>query len=185
MQQNFGHWGVSFTIKGADGRKLGEITEKVTAWTKTFTLTGADGRVIATARTKPFSWGVQIDVVDAQNRPIGGIKEKLFVYSWQPNYTQYEITGPNGQHVATSEKTQWTDTNIVMTRDGQRIVTLNRPWASSNGYESWNVTLADQSVIDPRVALMTAAFKSVADFEREEEAEERKRDEEEEERRAR
>lgn len=126
------------------------------------TYTTADGAVVATAsKSTRFLSGVHIDVYDCNGSLVGSLQERLFpglTYS-----TIYDILDAHGQIVATSGKFGWFDTTFVMKDpQGQTIATLNRP-SHLFGGDTWYVTVAKPGIIDPRILVVTAAFKTEAD----------------------
>jgi uncharacterized protein YxjI len=159
-------FGLSFILSGDEGSDEGSIDERVLAVGNTFSLKDHHGDVVATGKEHPFSWGTQVDVFDGSGKKIGTLKEEVWssLLSWQ---THYQILDANGAVVAESAKEDWLTTHIEMTgRDGKRLLTLDRPAFTLTG-DRWSVHFDDQTMVDPRIGLLAAAFKSAADRHRE------------------
>lgn len=154
----------TFDLK-AGSSTLGTITEKFFSLTRAFTYVDAKDDCVAKARARLLSWGTRIDVTDCSDRPVGAIKENVLKSLFKV-YTQYSILDAKGTEIATSEKVDWISTDLTIRRpDGRVIAALHRPWLNILS-ENWTVKIADHAVVDPRMIVMIAVYKTSADNER-------------------
>jgi uncharacterized protein YxjI len=153
-------WKTSLDVKG-DGHNLGNVSERVISLTRSFVLEDNTGAKTATGSVALVSWGTQIDVNDGSGNRIGTIKEEV-LSSLFKTWTTYRILDANGNQIAESHKTEWIDTDITLNApDGKVVAKLHRGWFTKFG-DSWTVDVTDPRV-DPRLAVMIAAFKTAAD----------------------
>lgn len=154
----------TFDLK-AGNSTLGTITEKFFSLTRAFTYVDAKDDCVAKARARLLSWGTRIDVTDCSDRPVGAIKENVLKSLFKV-YTQYSILDAKGTEIATSEKVDWISTDLTIRRpDGRVIAALHRPWLNILS-ENWTVKIADHAVVDPRMIVMIAVYKTSADNDR-------------------
>lgn len=154
----------TFDLK-AGNSTLGTITEKFFSLTRAFTYVDARNNCIAKARARLLSWGTRIDVTDCSDRPVGAIKETV-LKSLLKVYTQYSIFDAKGTEIATSEKVDWISTDLTIRRpDGRTIAALHRPWLNILS-DNWTVKIADHAVVDPRIIVMIAVYKTSTDNDR-------------------
>lgn len=145
-----------------DGRgQLGTATKKILAWGDSFEVFDADGTKVAEGRKRVFSWGNHIDVYDVRGQKIGAIRERVFqsLFKW---YTVYDVEDGAGNAIATSEKEQLLSTTLTLRQagNGRLVATMNRP--AFRWKETWNVKVADKTVVDARVLVLLAIYKSDA-----------------------
>jgi uncharacterized protein YxjI len=157
----FFKWGNTLDVT-KNGVNYGTVSKNPISLTTTFNYDDNTGARAATASVAFLSWGTQIDVSDAGGRRIGTIKEEV-LYSLFKTWTTYIILDANGNQVAISEKTDFFATTFNLTgNDGHAIATIHRPAFNWFG-DNWDVTIQDNSTVDPRLVLMIPAFKTSAD----------------------
>ena len=150
-------WTTAFDVSSG-----GSVTGDMWAWAPSFTYTDASGNIGATAKKTSYPWGVHIDVYDCNNVLVGSVQEKTFSY-FSGYQTLYAILDANGKEVATSGKFGWFDTNFAINDPaGHPVASLDRPRVFVGG-DTWNVQVSQPGIIDERVLIMTAAFKTEAD----------------------
>lgn len=150
-------WTTTLTVSGG-----GTVSGDMWSWTPSFTYTDGSGALIATAKKAAFSWGVHVDVFDCNGTLIGSVQEKVFSY-WSGYQTLYAILDANGHEIATSGKFGWFDTTFTINDPtGHAVATLNRPMTFVSG-DTWTVQVSQPGVVDDRILVMTAAFKTEAD----------------------
>jgi uncharacterized protein YxjI len=170
-----------------DGRKLGEVVETwgsylmsgvFDSWPKTFTLYGPGGEVLARADAKILALSATMDVDDPSGARIGTIKESLsrkiadallFGGKLHGVYTRYHVLDPFGDIVAESAKVQILSTEFSLYDGHGREAASVRRSLLRNFYrltDRWDVIVRDHSVVDTRLAVMIAAYKSSMDNER-------------------
>ena len=144
---------------------FGKVTKRFFSMADQFDWTASSGTPVATGRKRILSWGNVIDVMDARGRKIGTIKEEV-LKSFFKVYTTYRILDANDRPVARSEKVDWLGSEITMfDGSGRRVVRLSRPWINPLG-DKWEVQVANQQTVDPRLIVMTGVFKTDADNQR-------------------
>jgi len=151
------------TLDIKNGSKdLGKIAQKLLSLTRSFTYDDASGNRIAEARAKLISWGTQVVVTDCEGRRIGTIKEEIFKSLFKV-HTIYKILDERDQEIAQSEKVDWIATSFTL-RDGrgQKVAELKRPWINFL-FDSWDVKVYDSTVVDSRMLVMIAAYKTSVD----------------------
>ena len=157
----FFKWGDTFDVS-ADGVNYGTVSQKLVSWKHTLNYDDNTGARSAVGAVAILSWGTQIEVDDAHGHRIGTIKEEVYS-SLLKAWTTYRILDANGNQVAVSQKSEFFSTTFEMTaNDGHVIATMHRPAFNWSG-DDWEVTIKDSSVVDPRMELMIAAFKTTAD----------------------
>lgn len=150
----------SFSVE-ADGKSYGNVSEAVIPVPRTLLLLDNNGATTASASVAILSWGTEINVDDGSGHRIGTIKEEV-ISSMLKTWTTYRILDAAGNQIAESHKTEFIDTDITLNApDGKVMATMHRGWFTKFG-DSWTVDVKDPR-IDPRLALMIAAFKTAAD----------------------
>jgi uncharacterized protein YxjI len=153
-------WTTTLDAK-ADGKNLGKVSKEFLALTTTYDLEDNSGALTATASEALVSWGTEINVKDGVGKPIGKIKEVVFESLFK-TWTTYRILDRSGMELATSEKTEFLSTDIILKApSGEVLATMSRGWFTFFG-DHWTVKVNDAR-IDPRLALMIVAFKTGAD----------------------
>lgn len=151
----------AFDIK-ADGKDYGVVSEKLIALTRSFVYTDNSGATVATASLALLSWGTQIDIVDGGGRRIGTIKEEVFSSMFK-TWTTYKIMDAQGKVVAISRKTEIFSTTIALENlDGKVVAEVYRGAFNWFG-DSWSVSVKQPGVVDSRILPFIAAYKTVAD----------------------
>lgn len=160
-------------LDGPSG-SFGTVTKRFFSVADQFDWTAPSGATVATGRKRLLSWGNIVEVFDGSGHKIGTIKEEILKSLFKV-YTTYWILDANDRPVARSEKVDWLGTEITMfDGGGHRVVRLSRPWINLLG-DKWEVQVANQKVVDPRLIVMTSVFKTDADNQRRE-AENRRRE---------
>ena len=154
----------TFTVHN-DEQRFGLIKEKIFSLSKSFWFENADGVVIAEAKESLLSWGTEIKVYDGNGALIGEIHEKVFNSLFKVK-TSYTIRNSKGEKIAQSEKVDWVSTSFtIKDKDGRTLLKMDRPWMSFPA-DRWSVRLYDSEIVDPRLSLMIAAYKSSVDNDR-------------------
>lgn len=154
-----------FDLESA-GKTLGTISENVFSLTRSFTYTDPHGVCEAQARSRLLSWGTDIEISDCQDHPFGEIKENVMKSIFSDAYTRYSILDAEGHEIASSEKTQWVSTDMILrSLNGRIIAELHRPWMNLFS-DNWDVKILDPKIVDSRVIVMIAAYKTSVDNDR-------------------
>ncbi len=162
--------GTDFMITNASGDKVGLIEERVLKWTTTFELMDpTTKRRAAWAKERFFAWGTTLDIFDCNDKLIGTVSEKILQSLFKVT-TEYTITDANGKSLGLSNKEDfiWTTFEI---RDAQYglAATMKRKLLTFMS-DVWNITIAADSKIDPRLMVFLPAFKTARDDARKAEA---------------
>lgn len=145
-----------FTDEGS----LGKIEERTLRLGTTFEYFDSGGEKQATAKKEAISWGVQIDIFDGEGTKLGAVHEKVFESMFSIK-SQYEVFGPNGETIASSEKLDLVGTDItIKDPSGDVVATLERPWMNFGG-DRWRVDITGD--IDPRLIIFIPSYKTSAD----------------------
>ncbi len=172
-------WTNTFDLYAPGDRLLGTLTESILSLTRTFTYYDAADNKVATAHARFLSLGSTVDVTDAQDRPVGTIKEDV-LKSFFKVYTLYHVLDGSGREVATSEKTDFISTEIVLRDPSGRVVATVRRDAGANLFrltDRWDVTISDPAAVDSRLLVVIAAYKTAVDNERRKEEREKEEEE--------
>lgn len=143
----------------ANGQKYGDVTRQGSLWT-TFHYADTAGNVRAKAWISNAGWGKKVEVKDGSDNAIGTLKKEY----WQSGFgsTVYTVLDGAGREIAKSEKVDWFTTTITLKDLAGRVVAeLNRPSRALG--DSWTVKVMVPNVVDHRVLIMIAAFKTNAD----------------------
>lgn len=153
-------WTTKLSVVSNDGDTgYGTVTKHALAIGTKFTYTDGEGKVAATAKKQLISWGTKIDIYDEHGNLLGTLKEKVFE-SLLKTWTTYQIVDANDNIIAESEKVQFGATKFTLkTPGGVEVVKLYRPWINVTG-DNWYVDIKNQNVVDKRILIMIAAFKS-------------------------
>lgn len=151
-------WGTDMTLI-ANGESFGKIKERTFNATSTFELLNERSELVARAKKRLLSWGTQIDIKDCEGKKIGSVKEKIFANLIG---TTYEVYDAAGKQVGKSKKVTLINTDITVTSmDGDLAFKMHR--RAMRIWDSWNITTGTTNSIDPRLVLMTPAFKTASD----------------------
>ncbi|MBY0548629.1 MAG: prepilin-type N-terminal cleavage/methylation domain-containing protein [Candidatus Obscuribacterales bacterium] len=143
----------------AAGVRYGSVTRQGSVWT-VFHYEDTNGVVKAKGWITREGWGKKVEVKDGADNAIGSLKKEY----WQSGFgsTVYTVYDGSGREIAKSEKEDWFATSITL-KDGRgrAIARLDRPTRAFG--DSWTVTVLVPNVVDHRVLIMIAAFKTNAD----------------------
>jgi len=158
----------TFDLYEGDTRKFGTLTEAFFSFGRTFTYTDAANRKVAVAHARVFSIGTTVDVADEQGRPIGTIREDVLKSLFKV-YTLYHVLDASGREIATSQKTDFLSTEIVLRDPSGRVVAEVRRDFKTNFFrltDKWDVTIVDPAAVDPRLIVVIGAYKTAVDNDR-------------------
>ncbi len=143
----------------ANGARYGTIARDGSFWTS-FTYHNAQGATLANAVKSGHLWGTQVEIRDGSGRLIGTLKKQ--VWAGGLGTTVYSVLDAAGREVATSEKVQRGEIRFTLkSPSGRAIATLQRP--SWQARDSWTVDIHVPDVVDQRILIVIAAFKTHAD----------------------
>jgi len=165
--------GIDFSIE-THGDKIARIDQKHFIWGTAFTLKTAQDELIATAKARVFSWGVKVDVEDCNGNRIGMLDENVIrsMFSLKTIYSLYDSASElQGQ----SKELNFVGTDITFYNSSKKeIASLNRRVFNPLA-DKWTLKISSISELDPSLMFFTAAYKTLADKEREEKNEDEKR----------
>lgn len=141
------------------GENYGVVRKNLISPTPHYYWYDSRGREVATAKKAFFSLGTKIDVFDCKGRMIGAIKKKLFG-SLLSVSSEYSILDKEGRELAKSRKVEFGATSITLSKDGQAIAKLERPWLRIR--DIWSINIFDHNTIDSRLLVMIGVFKTDA-----------------------
>lgn len=161
----FFKWKNSLDVTVA-GKDEGKVAESVIQLSRTFTWTDERGKTAASASVAIISIGTDIYVYNGAGNRVGSIEERIFS-RWGKTWSGYDIKDARGNKIASSDKTEFMGTTITLTApDGTKLAKLNRPWVNVMG-DSWGIEVLKPGVVDNRILVMIAAFKTAADRDKE------------------
>lgn len=141
------------------GQRYGTISRDGSFWTS-FSYQNAQGQTLAKASKIQHLWGVELQVKDGAGRALGSLYKKMWHGSWTS--TVYAVLDASGREIATSEKVDFFSTNITLKDNSGRVIaTLSRPGGQFK--DNWTVDIHKPGVIDDRILIAVAAFKTHAD----------------------
>jgi uncharacterized protein YxjI len=149
----------------SDSKSYGTIRREILHIGKTFHYEDASGHCVARAHARVISWGTHIDVTDCSDRAIGAVTERV-LESMFKTWTTYSILDASGKEVAVSDKVEFISTNLeIRTPAGRSVATLHRHLINVLS-DNWDMTIADHAVVDSRLLVFIAAYKTSADNDR-------------------
>lgn len=141
----------------AGGVRYGTITQNGSWWTS-FTYADAQGATLANAVKTNYLSGKQIEIKDASGRVLGTLKQEIFQGGLAT--TVYSVWDGAGREIAKSEKVSWGATKFTLKSGSRVIATIEK---TSFLPAAWSVDIHVQDVVDPRILIVIAAFKTHAD----------------------
>ncbi len=167
-----------FRLLGDEG-DFGTIDQRVIRLSPSFVLKNDRNEIVAQAHQEIFRWGKNLEITDCNGARIGLVKEMVF-RNFLSFSKRYEIYDASERLVATSVKKEFITTEFeIKSPAGVTAMTMRRG-AINFLADTWNVSVSDDTVIDPRIAVMIPAFKTYADIVEDREGRERDRAEQEE-----
>lgn len=144
----------------------GKIKETVFSLKTEYTLQ-MEKKTAAVGRMSMFSWGTEIKYYDEHDAYLGYLKEDVLksLVSWHSTYYVYD---KNDQLIAESKKSELLSTSInLYSPNGDLIAKIHRPNGFLTfGFDEWTITIQKPGVIDDRVLILIAAYKTHADNEK-------------------
>lgn len=151
--------GHKFNVVAA-GHQYGTVEEKF-GFTPTFEYRTNEGNLLAIGQKAVLALATTIDIFDTGGGKMGQIKQQLFP-SGLSFMTEYAIFDGRGQELAHSEKVPLLQTEITLYDKSQRrIAKLLRGEVGIT--DDWSVDINLPGIVDERLIIMIAAYKSFAD----------------------
>ena len=120
------------------------------------------GALVATAKAEFSPFQVIIDVFDARGQKIGTIREQIFS-SLFGVVNKYIIFDASNNKIAETDKFQFVATKFTITDNKRQLVaTISRP-AFQLMTDKWTVSVHNSDVVDSRILVVIAAFKTAED----------------------
>lgn len=168
-------------VKSTDrSTNLAFLNKKILSFKDTYVLRTVDKNIIATASQRWFSWGLHLDIKDCNGIKLGQVKMQNFISNIisADSYAVYTIYDNNDNAVAQSERVTVLSTKYnFYTLDNKTLVaSLNRSFIGGIFNDVWDVQIHYSQLIDSKVILFMAAFKSLHDNKEAEESNRTKSD---------
>lgn len=164
-----------FKLLDQDDTKLDYRIDQNFWITTNLTLTNTKfDKVVASADKSLFSWGAEMNVYDKEGKKIGIIKENVFSSMFKVS-TSYAIYNKDGNLIGSSSKFEFWVTKIEIKDKKWNIIFTLKRGMFNMFTDDWSAEKNKEKVIDDRIVVFLAAFKTISDQEAERKEQEEKR----------
>lgn len=159
------------SVKSADkSQTLAFLNKKILSFKDTYVLRSTDKNVVATAAQRWFNWGLNLDIKDCNGSKLGQVKMQNVITNIisRDSYAVYTIFDSNGNPVAQSERITLLSTKYSFYTLGDNktlVASLSRSFVGGILNDVWDVQIHQDNIVDSKVILFMAAFKTLSDNE--------------------
>lgn len=159
------------SVKSTDkSQTLAFLNKKILSFKDTYVLRSSDKNVVATAAQRWFNWGLNLDIKDCNGSKLGQVKMQNVITNIisRDSYAVYTIFDSNGNPVAQSERITLLSTKYSFYTLGDNktlVASLSRSFVGGILNDVWDVQIHQDNIVDSKVILFMAAFKTLSDNE--------------------